>query len=198
MTQAPKRIGVKFSLKHEPRLKPADILPIFQRWIQEHTVEGMLIDVIDYQHVPAGPGIVLIADEADYAYDLGGGRPGLHYLRKRDLPADLDAALKLAFHCALKGALALEAEASAELAFDYSSARINFLDRLNYRNEQASYERIQDELKAVLSDIYGAPVSVSRVSDDERRLLAIRVDAEADSVNLEDISRRLQENRQTA
>ena len=92
MTTVPKRLGVKFSLKQEPKLQPDDILPIFQRWIQEHTVEGMLIDVIDYKHVLDGPGIVLISDEADYAYDLGAGQVGLHYVRKRDLPDDFAAA----------------------------------------------------------------------------------------------------------
>ena len=52
MTIVPRRIGIKFNLKQPPKLQPDDILPIFQRWIQDHTVEGMLIDVIDYKHVP--------------------------------------------------------------------------------------------------------------------------------------------------
>ena len=137
MTIVPKRLGIKFNLIHAPRLQPDDILPIFQRWIQEHTVEGMLIDVIDYKHVPDGPGIVLIADEADYAYDSGYGELGLHYVRKRELPADFGSALKLVFHCALLGAQALEAEAPEDLIFDYSSVNINFLDRMNYRNDES-------------------------------------------------------------
>ena len=49
MTIVPKRLGVKFSLKQEPRIQPKNIVPIFQRWIQDHTVDGMLIDVIDYK-----------------------------------------------------------------------------------------------------------------------------------------------------
>ena len=69
MITVPRRLGVKFCLKQEPTLQPEDILPIFQRWIQDHAIVGMLIDVIDYKHVPEGPGIVLIADEFDLAYD---------------------------------------------------------------------------------------------------------------------------------
>ena len=107
MTTVPKRLGVKFSLTHEPKAKPDDILPIFQRWIQEHSVDGMLIDVIDYKHVPDGPGILLIADEADFAYDLGDGQIGLHYIRKRALPDDLSSALRLTFYRALQAARAL-------------------------------------------------------------------------------------------
>ena len=161
MTTVPKRLGVKFSLKQEPKLQPDDILPIFQRWIQEHTVEGMLIDVIDYKHVLDGPGIVLISDEADYAYDLGAGQVGLHYVRKRDLPDNFTAALRLVYHHAMKAALALQAEAPDDLRFDYSRANINFLDRMNYRNEPAVFDQIREELAQILSQIYGAPVDVN-------------------------------------
>lgn len=198
MTKVPQRLGVKFSLKQAPRLQPDDILPIFQRWIQEHTVEGMLIDVIDYKHVPDGPGVVLIADEADYAYDLGDGQPGLHYIRKRDLPDDFAAALPLVFHCAFKGAQALEAEAPDDLVFDYSSVKVSFLDRMTYRNEQAVFDDTRDELAAVMNDIYGITVDVSRVYEDPRRLFAVRVEAPSDEIDLNDISKRLGQSRQTA
>ena len=105
------------------RCSPEDILPIFQRWIQEGRLAGMLIDVIDYKHVPDGPGIMLIADEADIAYDLMDGEIGLHYIRKRGLPDTLDAALSLVFSCAIEAARALEAEAPGDIAFDFSSAK---------------------------------------------------------------------------
>ncbi len=196
MTIVPKRLGVKFSLKQSPPLQPADIVPIFQRWIQEHRVEGMLIDVIDYKHVPDGPGIVLIADEADYAYDFGYGEVGLHYVRKRDLPADFAAALKLVFHCAMLGAQALQAEAPDDLVFDYSAVKINFLDRMNYPNEPEVFDEIREGLTAILSDIYGAPAGLSRVHDDRRRLFSVRAEVAAETIDLEDIGARLQESRQ--
>ena len=173
MTTVPRRLGVKFSLKRQPTLEPDDILPIFQRWIQEHRLEGMLIDVIDYKHVPEGPGIVLIADEADIAYDLTDGEIGLHVIRKRDLPAALSEALRLVFSSALEAAVALEAEAPGDIVFDFRSAKISFLDRMNYRNEPAVFERTREALTAVLSDIFGAPVTVSRVYDDPRAVFAI-------------------------
>ena len=197
MTTVPKRLGVKFSLKQEPKLQPDDILPIFQRWIQEHTVEGMLIDVIDYKHVPDGPGIVLVSDEADYAYDLGAGQVGLHYVRKRDLPNDFAAALRLVYQRAMEGARALQAEAPDDLMFDYSRANINFLDRMNYRNEPAVFDQIREELAQILGQIYGAPVDVKRVNDDPRRLFSVRAEVAAGDIDLDDISRRLREIHQT-
>ncbi len=192
MTTVPKRLGVKFSLKQPPTLQPADILPIFQRWIQEHTVDGMLIDVIDYKHVPAGPGIMLIADEADYAYDLGDGETGLHYIRKRGLPGELAPALRLAFRGALAGALALEAEAPGDILFEFAGAKISFFDRMNFRNDPAVFETIQEPIIDIMSEIYGARVTVTRAYDDPRSLFALHCRVGGGDISAEEISRRLQ------
>ena len=53
---------------------PVDLaaaIPVFHRWIQEGACEELLIDVADYRHVPAGPGVVLIGHEANYSLDCG-------------------------------------------------------------------------------------------------------------------------------
>ena len=147
MTTVPRRLGVKFSLKREPSLKPDDILPIFQRWIQEHRIEGMLIDVIDYKHVPDGPGIVLIADEADIAYDLTDGEIGLHVITQAGSARRL---VRSAAACrqqrAGSRARAGSGSAGRYRIFDFSAAKISFLDRMNYRNEPAVFEQTRDVL----------------------------------------------------
>ena len=178
MTAAPKRLGVKFHLRREPSLQPADILPIFQRWIQQHTVPGMLIDVIDYKHVPEGPGLILVADEGDYAYDLGDGRTGLHYIRKRALPDDLSDALALAFRHALEAALALQGEAPGDIVFDFTQAKISFFDRQRYRNQPALYDELRPELGRHLAQIYGVEVALSRSYDDPRQTFALTCQAQ--------------------
>ena len=178
MTSVPKRLGVKFNLKREPALAAADIVPIFQRWIQEHTVAGMLIDVIDYKHVPEGPGVILIADEGDYAYDFGDGEIGLHYIRKRDLPGDMQAALRLAFRLALQAALCLEAEAPGDIEFDFSRAKISFLDRQRFRNEASRFVALQAEISAMLAGFYDCPVTLERAYADPRLAFALRLAAQ--------------------
>lgn len=193
MTIVPNRLGVKFNLKREPALSAADIVPIFQRWIQEHTVDGMLIDVIDYKHVPEGPGVILIADEGDYAYDFSDGQIGLHYIRKRNLPEDLAGALLLAFRLALGAAVCLEGEAPGDIEFDFSQAKISFLDRQNYRNEPSRFAAVQDEISAILADIYGAAVALERAYDDPRLSFALRATAQSDSVSGQELLARLSE-----
>lgn len=199
MKIVPKRLGLKFNLKQQPTLAPQDILPIFQRWIQEHRLEGMLIDVIDYKHVPDGPGVVLIADEADLAYDLTDGLTGLYYIRKRDLPGELDEALRLVFRAALAAALALEAEAPGDIVFDFGSAKISFLDRMHYRNTAEVFADASPILTELLGGIYDQDVTISRFYDDSRAVFALRcavvgggeIDAAA-------FSARLEKNRQTS
>lgn len=191
MTTTPRRLGVKFSLKQQPTLQPEDILPIFQRWIQEHTILGMLIDVIDYKHVPEGPGIVLIADEFDLAYDLSDGEIGLYYVRKRELPESLKSALRLVISRALAAARALEAEAPGDIIFDFNSVKITFLDRIHYRNELEVFESVQGTLTETLSDIFGADVLITRMYDDPRSVFALRCAAESAPVDIDTLIARL-------
>ena len=191
MTAAPKRLGVKFSLKPSSRLPPKDITPIFQRWIQEHTVEGMLIDVIDYKHVHQGPSLILIADEGDYAYDLGDGQAGLQYIRKRAMPACLPDALRLVFRLAFIAARRLEADTERRLRFDYAAAKISFLDRRRYRNQPEVFDGIRAELTAFLTQLYDDEIELERVYDDPRQIFALRCRTQNPDVAAADIISRL-------
>ena len=96
------RIQVKYFVKNPDVVDLPAIVPIFHTWIQKASLEGLLIDVADYKHVHEGPGIVLIGHEGDYAMDMGSGRPGLLYIRKRkekingDLREQLRSSIRLA------------------------------------------------------------------------------------------------------
>ena len=158
----------------------------------------MLIDVIDYKHVPEGPGIVLIADEADFAYDLTDGEIGLHYVRKRDLPDDLPQALQITFRSVLAAARALEAEAPGDIVFDFSAAKISFFDRMNYRNDLAVFENARSALTNALSDIFGETVTLSRMYDDPRAVFAVRCTVAGGNINADALAARLEEIRQSA
>lgn len=174
MTTVPKRLAIKFKFKQNPTVNTKDIVPVFQRWIQEHTVEGMLIDVVDYKHVQNGPGIILIADEGDYAYDLGEGQIGIKYIRKRALPDNVQDALRLVLRLGFVAAQRLEDEPILDgAAFDYTAAQISFMDRQHYPNQPETLAKIEDELVAFLSALYGAEVAISRANTDEREVFAV-------------------------
>ena len=67
----------------------------------------------DYAHVPDGPGVMLIGHEADRSLDLGEGRPGVLYQRKRDGEGSLEDRFAAAITAADGIADELEADAAA-------------------------------------------------------------------------------------
>ena len=46
------------------------LIPIFHGWIQGQVFDELLLDVADYRHVPAGPGVVLIGLQATTAWTI--------------------------------------------------------------------------------------------------------------------------------
>lgn len=172
----PKRVAVKFfttSPESGADLEP--FIPLFHRFIQHASVEGLLLDVADYAHVPNGPGVVLIGHEVDYSIDSAGGRTGLLTVRKRagDLP--LAELLADALSKALGAVQAIEAEGSVKIRFALDRVEIQILDRLFAGNDDAGYESARADVEAVASQVFGG-ASVSRgATDDNREPLTLEV-----------------------
>ena len=57
-------------------VEPEALIPVFHRWIKDHVLPEMVIDVANYGHVPEGPGVVLIGHGSDYYMEAGRGPPG--------------------------------------------------------------------------------------------------------------------------
>ena len=66
-------INIKFYLENPETVDLAEYSTVFNSWIQQKRLEGLLIDVADYLHVHHGPGIMLIGHEADYSLDNRAG-----------------------------------------------------------------------------------------------------------------------------
>src|SRR5574341_48026 len=185
------RLQIKFFA--EPQVVDLAVFTgIFQRWIQQKKLDGLLIDVADYRHVFQGPGVILIGHESDYGMDMGAGRPGLLYTRKRYPDADLQQQLRSSFHLALAAchALELEPEVAGRLKFRTDEVEIRFADRLRLPNTSDAIEKVRDALNAALAEIYaGAPFSFAAASDDLRQVFTVRVTA-ADAATVSDLLRR--------
>jgi hypothetical protein len=157
-----KRIAVKFYAQNPDVVDTHAFVAVFQRWIQEHTVEGLLIDVADYKHVPNGPGVLLIAHEGDYSYHLGEGRAGVQYISKHPLSDTLETAVATVLRLTLEAAVALEKEASLNgLVFDFSTVRIVLQDRLNFPNNEAMFAAVQPVIKAFFEQLLGVGVEIA-------------------------------------
>jgi len=169
----PQRLSIKI-FAADPGAVDLDVFtPIFHRWIQNRAVEGLLIDVADYKHVPDGPGILLIGHEADYSLDMAEGRPGLLYTRKRELPASLDEGLRQARRLALAACQLIEAETA--LRFDVQQAEVTLLDRLNTPNTEENFAALEPQVRAVFADL--GKLNITRAYTDPRYPLSFLVAA---------------------
>jgi hypothetical protein len=78
-------ISVKLFVADPSGVRLEELIPVFHRWIKQDLLEDELaIDVASYEHVPKGPGIVLICDKAHYYFDMRAGRAGLRYRGRRE------------------------------------------------------------------------------------------------------------------
>jgi hypothetical protein len=186
------RLSAKLFLDPSSRLELELIGPVFHRWIQEHVVEGFLIDVADYRHVHQGPGVVLIGHEADYALDLAGGRPGLLYRRKREPAGEIRPKIERVLRGAFRGARALEAESSlgGRLRFGTDEVELSAAHRLSAPNDPRTFELLKPPIEAAARKLYqGLSVEIVPSSVDPRDCFAVRLRAPG-APNLETLAGR--------
>ncbi len=166
------RIGIKIPCANGA-FPVRELIPVFHRWIQTGAVpHHLLVDVADYDHVPEGPGILLVAHEGNLSLDLIGGRLGLLYYRKQPLDGDLAARLRATAGIALHACRLLEKDPALgdRLRFNAGEIELFANDRLHAPNEPATYDAFRPELDRLLHTLYGdAKCTVARPTDARAR-----------------------------
>ncbi len=174
--QAPKRLVVKLFAKNSEVAETEAFVPVFQRWIQEDFADELLIDVVDYKHVPEGPGIILIGYEGDTAYDFVHGKAGLQYTYKQTNESSLVDALTIAVKRLLVAVEKAEREIALNgLEIDATRLQIGFLDRLNYPQDDAVVEAVLENLAPVAQTLFGESASIMVEQIDSREPLQITI-----------------------
>lgn len=176
----PRRIAIKFFCRQGAEGNLPAAIGLFHRLIQEQAVEGLLVDVADYIHVPDGPGVILVGHEIEYSLDATGGRPGLLTTAKRIEDTPLADSLRTTLRRSLVAAMAIEADGSTGARFDTAAFELHVLDRLEASHEDASYAAAAGELAAVLAEVPGGKAfGLERVREaDPRRALAVSARAD--------------------
>lgn len=166
------RIGVKIA-SADGAFPARELVPVFHRWIQTGAIPGhLLIDVADYDHVPEGPGILLVAHQGNIGMDLIGGQVGLVYYRKQPLAGDLPARLRACIGTALQACHLLERDAAlgGRVRFNAGALELFANDRLRAPNQPATYDAFQPTLDGLLQTLYGdAGRTVTRPTDPRSR-----------------------------
>jgi rhodanese-related sulfurtransferase len=171
----PQRLVVKFPLADARPVEFGRVLALFHRFIQTRALEGLLIDVADYSHVPDGPGVMLIGHDVDYGIDLTEGQPGLRAVRKRCAGLELREGLRDALRKALIAIRAIEADGSTGLAFSTGALVVQLLDRLHFPNDDAGHARAAAALEPLLAEVFGEVKLDPASAADAGRPLTLRI-----------------------
>src|ERR1700733_1315580 len=161
----------------EPHLEP--LIPVFHSWIEAQDGGELLIDVADYTHVPAGPGIVLIGHEGNYSVDNTGNRLGVRYNRKAAVDGSNQDRLSQAARAALAACRRLEAEPRLDGKFRFNGQDIEIFinDRLIAPNNAATRETFHADFQAFSRKLFrGKEYSIS-YGEDPRSLFTAYVKA---------------------
>ena len=151
-------VNIKIFAETQDGINVADAIPVFHRWIQKRDLPELAIDVADYSHVPEGPGVLLIAHEANYSLDYGHDRLGLLYNRKAADSGDAQTQLRQAYEAAVMACDRLEQEPEFEgkLRFDRKRIEIVFNDRLLHPNTDESWNEVRPEAARFLDGLFGS------------------------------------------
>ncbi len=171
----PQRIQLKFYVTNPETAALDQFINIFHGWIQEQKItDTLLVDVADYQHVPDGPGVILIGLEADYGMDEV-GRLGLLYTRKREMADTFELSLRIALGQALTAAKLIEAETDVRFGFDL--VEVIVADKLVAPNTDEAFNQFSGDVVTVFAGTLDEKetIGVDRVDNDPRLPLQFRV-----------------------
>ncbi len=170
-------VNVKIYADGDLKVAPERFIEVFHQWIQEQALDELLIDVADYRHVPAGPGVLLVAHEADYSMDNTDNRWGLRYNRKAPLDGGNRARFGQALRSAVNACLRLEAQLADDgpLKFSRHEFELFINDRALAPNTPETMAACKPEVEAFLMRLLGHGEFILEQRNDPRSLFGVKV-----------------------
>jgi hypothetical protein len=165
-------VNVKFLVKNPEDVDLEPLIPIFHGWIQGQVCEELLLDVADYRHVPAGPGVMVIGLQADYSVDNTDDRLGVRYNRKAGLDGSNQERLQQAARAALAAFQRLEEDPQlgGKLRFEGQEVEVFINDRILAPNTEASRMAADPDFQAFAKKLFGKSEYSVTYGNDPRRL----------------------------
>jgi hypothetical protein len=168
-------VNVKLRIKELDAADLEPLIPIFHRWIREQVFDELLLDVADYRHVHAGPGVILIGHQADYSVDNTDQVTGVRYNRKAFFDGSNHDRFTRSARCALLACQRLENEPSlnGRISFNGADVEVFINDRLLAPNTITTREETKSEFAKFFEKVFhGVEFSLSHRSD-PRRLFGV-------------------------
>ena len=172
-------VNVKLLVRNPEEVDLEPLIPVFHGWIQDPVGEGLLLDIADYRHVDAGPGVVLIGHEGNYSVDNTDNRLGVRYNRKAALDGSNQDRLKQATRAALTACQRLEGDPrlGGRLRFNGQEIEIFVNDRLLAPNCDATREAFKSDFQIFFQKLFGGSEYSMSYGSDPRKLFTVSVKA---------------------
>lgn len=162
-------VNVKIFIHGGLQVDLQEIVNVFHRWTADQLMDELLIDIADYRHVPAGPGVVLIGHEADYALDNTGNRQGLLYNRKVRTDGGNADRFRQALAAAMKACNLLEIEFEGRLKFNRQEFELLVNDRCLAPNTTETFDACKPEIEEFLRALGQAGAVLTHDNHTRRR-----------------------------
>lgn len=146
------RVDVKQMLDspRDPDLDP--FLIIFDRWRKQQDHSADWVDLADYAHMPAGPGILIAGKRDTFSINLNPPGPGLLTSVRRGLEGSMEDRFREALRRAreLNAAIVAEPEFPRELRIIEHAWEVFVNDRLRFPNTDEADRHVRPALAAAL------------------------------------------------
>lgn len=170
-------INIKLYLQDPQTVNLEALVPVFHGWIQNRMCDELLIDVADYRHVHAGPGVVLIGHQADYSIDDTDHRLGIRYNRKASVEGSNRDRFSQALRSALQACQRLESDEKLEgsIHFDRQNVRLFVNDRMLAPNTGHPTDSVQAEIRNFFERALGHQEFEMKFESNPRSLFGVAV-----------------------
>lgn len=171
------RLNVKLRVKEPVEADLEPLIPVFQSWIENQALEGLLLDVADYRHVHAGPGVVLIGHQANYSVDHTDERWGVRYNRKAVLNGSNQDRLRQAMRAAATVCEHLEAEPRlyGKIRFDGQEMEFFVNDRLLAPHSDSTAAALRPEFDEFFEKLFRGSEYLLTSAGDPRKPFGVSV-----------------------
>jgi len=163
-------VNAKVFVDGELTVDLEDVIQVFHTWVAAQAFDELLIDVADYRHVPAGPGVVMVGHQADYGLDFADNKPGLLYNCKAEASGSNEDRFAAAIKAAVRVCLLLEKELDG-LKFCRRQVEFCINDRGLAPNTDETRSAVEPEMPQIVAGIAGSDAFSIEYSSDPRARL---------------------------
>ncbi len=163
-----RRIDVKLPITNPEDSDNAAYTGIFTRWLSD---EERWLDIADYTHVPSGPTVMIVGDDAQFSIDAGKGELGVLYSHRGELEGSDTERLEHVLRTALQLVADLESEDDCPIRVRTDRADVVVNDRLAHPNQDDTAAALTTAVTAAAESVFGAaPTSVEHTGGPDQRL----------------------------